>query len=49
MEIYSKRLIDGIKFYTDNYKDEGITIFDANGDGKPDLYMQAADFKMNRK
>ena len=34
-----KNLYPGRVNLTDNYKDEGILIFDANGDGKPDIYV----------
>lgn len=27
-----------------NYKDEGILVFDANGDGKPDIYIASGSF-----
>ena len=32
--------------FTDNYKDAGILVFDANGDGKPDVYMASGGYKV---
>lgn len=29
----------------DNFKDEGIVIFDANGDGKPDIYIASGGYQ----
>ena len=30
---------------TNQFKDEGILIFDANGDGKPDVYIASGGYK----
>jgi len=30
---------------TDNFKDEGVLIFDANGDGKPDVYIASGGYE----
>ena len=32
---------------TKSYKDEGILLFDANGDGKPDIYIAGGGYKLN--
>lgn len=33
----------------ENYKDEGILLFDANGDGKPDLYISSGGYQNDRE
>lgn len=40
-----KDLYPGKVNLTDNYKDEGILIFDANGDGKPDIYIASGGYQ----
>jgi len=32
----------------ENYKDEGILLFDANGDGKPDIYVSSGGYQNDR-
>ncbi len=43
-----KDLLPGVSevSFTNNYKDEGILLFDANGDGKPDLYVASGGYRM---
>jgi len=41
-----KDLLPNIKYETNYYKDEGILLFDANGDGRPDLYIASGGYKM---
>jgi hypothetical protein len=33
------------KSFTENYRDEGLLLFDANGDGKPDVYIASGGFQ----
>ena len=33
------------KSFTDSYRDEGLLLLDANGDGKPDLYIASGGFQ----
>ena len=40
-----KDLLPNVKYETNYYKDEGILLFDANGDGKPDLYIASGGYK----
>ena len=40
-----KDLLAGIATQFETYKDEGILIFDANGDNKPDVYMASGGYK----
>ena len=40
-----KDLLPNVNNETDYYKDEGILLFDANGDGKPDLYIASGGYK----
>ena len=40
-----KDLYPGKVNLTDNYKDEGVLIFDANGDGKPDIYISSGGYQ----
>jgi ASPIC/UnbV protein/VCBS repeat protein len=40
-----KELFTNTNNETNYYKDEGILIFDANGDGKPDLYIARGGYK----
>jgi len=40
-----KALLPNIKNSSDGYKDEGILVFDANGDGKPDIYIARGGYK----
>ena len=37
--VYNKQIL------TSSFKDEGVLLFDANGDGKPDLYVSSGGFK----
>jgi hypothetical protein len=37
--IYNKQVL------TNSFKDEGVLLFDANGDGKPDLYIASGGFQ----
>ena len=32
-------------YYNNNYKDEGILVFDANADGKPDIYIASGGYQ----
>lgn len=41
-----KDLLSEINHEPNNYKDEGILLFDANGDGKPDLYIARGGYKI---
>ena len=43
-----KDLYPGKVNLTDNYKDEGTLIFDANGDGKPDIYISSGGYQNER-
>jgi ASPIC and UnbV/FG-GAP-like repeat len=40
-----KDLLPGLRFQANYTKDEGILLFDANGDGKPDLYIARGGYK----
>ena len=40
-----KDLLSNIKTEANYYKDEGILIFDANGDSKPDIYIARGGYK----
>lgn len=40
-----KDLYAGKVNLTDNYKDEGVLIFDANGDSKPDIYIASGGYQ----
>ncbi|GGA88957.1 VCBS repeat-containing protein [Puia dinghuensis] len=40
-----KDLLPGAPMATEYRKDEGILLFDANGDGKPDLYIASGGYK----
>ncbi len=40
-----KDLLAGVKPTQDAYKDEGILVFDANGDGQPDIYIARGGYK----
>jgi hypothetical protein len=40
-----KDLLPNIKASPNDYKDEGILVFDANGDGKPDIYIARGGYK----
>ncbi|MDP9041742.1 MAG: VCBS repeat-containing protein, partial [Bacteroidota bacterium] len=42
-----KNLLPGIKNYPAISKDEGILIFDANGDGKPDIYISSGGYGLS--
>jgi hypothetical protein len=45
-QFIQKDLLPGPKvFQANNIKDEGILLFDANGDGKPDLYIASGGFQ----
>ncbi|HEV8504033.1 MAG TPA: VCBS repeat-containing protein [Chitinophagaceae bacterium] len=33
------------KIFTDSYRDEGLLLFDANGDGHPDVYIASGGFQ----
>ena len=33
------------KSFTESYRDEGLLLFDANGDGKPDVYIASGGFQ----
>ncbi|MBS1974795.1 MAG: VCBS repeat-containing protein, partial [Bacteroidetes bacterium] len=40
-----KDLLPGLPVHTSYVKDEGILVFDANGDGKPDLYIARGGYR----
>ena len=40
-----KDLLPNVKTSPNDYKDEGILVFDANGDGKPDIYIARGGYK----
>lgn len=40
-----KDLLPAVKAEPNYYKDEGILLFDANGDGKPDLYLARGGYE----
>jgi hypothetical protein len=40
-----KELLPNVKASPNGYKDEGILVFDANGDGKPDIYIARGGYK----
>ena len=40
-----KDLLPNAKTAANDYKDEGILVFDANGDGKPDIYIARGGYK----
>lgn len=40
-----RALVQGKNNYFQDYKDEGLLLFDANGDGKPDLYITRGGYK----
>ncbi|HEV3326786.1 MAG TPA: VCBS repeat-containing protein [Puia sp.] len=40
-----KDLLSNIKTEANYFKDEGILVFDANGDGKPDIYIARGGYK----
>jgi len=42
-----KSLLPGIPNYPTISKDEGILIFDANGDGKPDIYISSGGYGLS--
>ena len=42
-----KDSIPGIKSHSKVSKDEGILIFDANGDGKPDIYITSGGYELS--
>ncbi len=39
------QLLPGKNSISNNYKDEGLLLFDANGDGKPDLYIASGGYE----
>ena len=41
-----KDLLNGNTGWIGEYKDEGILLFDANGDGKPDIYIASGGYKL---
>jgi hypothetical protein len=40
-----KDMLPNVPSQFETYKDEGILVFDANGDGKPDVYMASGGYK----
>ncbi|OKS86807.1 VCBS repeat-containing protein [Mucilaginibacter polytrichastri] len=40
-----KDLLPGINSFNDKYKDAGLLLFDANGDGKQDLYIASGGYE----
>ena len=40
-----RQLLPGKNSISNNYKDEGLLLFDANGDGKPDLYIASGGYE----
>jgi hypothetical protein len=44
-QFIQKNLLPGKNDFAANYKDEGILLFDANGDHKPDLYISSGGFQ----
>ncbi|MEP6466828.1 MAG: VCBS repeat-containing protein [Parafilimonas sp.] len=41
-----KDLLPNVTTNTKKYKDEGILLFDANGDGKPDIYIASGGYEL---
>jgi hypothetical protein len=46
-QFLQRDLLSGINKESSNYKDEGILLFDANGDGMPDLYIARGGYKIS--
>ncbi len=45
MESSDKKICQSTNPEFNAYKDEGILIFDANGDGKPDVYIASGGYE----
>jgi hypothetical protein len=45
-KFFEKKILSGIKNNSVVSKDEGILIFDANGDGKPDIYISSGGYAL---